>query len=95
MRVRLTKRARQDLGAIFSYVSRDNPPAAADLVERIESVIEALAHHPGLGHPTRPAGRYVVTVPRASYRVFYRIAGSEVRILHIRHTSRRPLSGRT
>ena len=95
MRVRLTKRARADLESIYSYVHADNPKAAADLVGRIEQLFEMLETHPALGHPTNPPGRHVVTVPRATYRVFYWIAGSEVRILRVRHTSRNPLRNAT
>ena len=91
MRIRLTKRARADLAAIFRYVAADNPKAAARLVRGIEALIDKLSFHPALGHPTEPPGRRVLTVPRAPYRVFYRLVGEEVRILTIRHTSRRPL----
>ena len=91
MRVRFTRRARADLAAIFSYVAADNPRAAANLVGRIETLIDKLSLFPGLGHPTRPPGRYVLTVSGAPYQVFYRVARVEVRILRIRHTSRRPL----
>ena len=91
MRVRFTGRAHADIDAILRYMASENPQAAARLVGSIEALIENLSSHLLVGHATRPHGRYVLTVPRVPYKVFYRVAGDEVRILRIRHTSRRPL----
>ena len=91
MRIRFTRRAQADLDAIFRYIAADNPTAATKLVGRIESLIDKLSLFPGLGHPTRPPGRYVLTVAGAPYQVYYRLTRDEVRILRVRHTSRRPL----
>ena len=89
MRIRFTARARANLDAIFRYIASDNPEDAANLVEGIEHLIEKLSTYPDLGHPTRPPGRRVLTVPRAPYQVFYRVTEHEIRILMVRHTSRR------
>jgi toxin ParE1/3/4 len=91
MRIRFTPKARADLDAIFAYTADENPSAAARLVLGIEASIDTLRDFPNLGHPTSPVGRHVLTVPGAPYRVYYRISGQEIRILTIRHTSRRPL----
>ncbi|HEV2558274.1 MAG TPA: type II toxin-antitoxin system RelE/ParE family toxin [Microvirga sp.] len=93
MKVRFTPRAVKDLNGIFAHVAAHNPAAAARLVESIEASINTLRDFPNLGHPTQPAGRLVLTLPDAPYRVFYRLAAQEVRILNIRHTSRRPPRG--
>lgn len=75
MRVRLTKRARSNLDAIFRYVSADDPHAAANLVREIEDLIGHLTEFPTLGRAADSSGRFVLTAPRAPYQVFYRIAG--------------------
>ena len=90
MRIRFTPRARANLDAIFRYIGSDNPEAAASLVEGIEHLIEKLSTCPDLGHPTRPPGRRVLTVPGAPCQVFYPVTEHEIRILMVRHTSRRP-----
>ena len=46
MRVRYTARALEDLQSI--YVGPENPPAAARLIDRIESVVEELGHNPSM-----------------------------------------------
>jgi addiction module RelE/StbE family toxin len=91
MKIRFTRRAAADLDNVFAYVANENPRAAADLVGQITAAIRRLARFPDLGHATKPAGRQVMTVAKTRYRVFYRIREDEVRILTIRHTSRRPL----
>jgi toxin ParE1/3/4 len=91
MKIRFTPRAAADLDDIFAYVAKENPRAAADLVDKITVAVQRLGRFPDLGHATNPAGRQVVTVARTRYRVFYRVRENEVRILTIRHTSRRPL----
>ncbi|WP_433996583.1 hypothetical protein [Bradyrhizobium iriomotense] len=35
----------------------------------------------------------MVTVVRHPFRIFYRVSGEVIHIVHIRHTSRRPLAG--
>ncbi len=91
MKVRFSARARGHLDAIFEYVARDNPAAAREIVMRIEGLVAALAENPNLGHPTRLRGIRILTMPRLPYRVSYEIGRGEIRILTVRHTSRRPL----
>ena len=46
MRVRFTRRATAQLGAIFDYIARDNPAAAAAVVARIEERATRLSDSP-------------------------------------------------
>ena len=94
MRVRYTLRARSDLESIFSYLDSRNPAAAHAVKRKIERSAATLALSPYLGvvidrspeFRSLRAGRY-------PYRIYYRIRGNEVWILHIRHTSRHPWAG--
>jgi plasmid stabilization system protein ParE len=95
MKVEYAKRALSDLRNISDYHSRSDDPA---LGERIAAGIRrttariARAPESGRGVVQRPGVR-VVPLLRYRYLIFYRIAGDTIRILHIRHTSRRPWAG--
>jgi toxin ParE1/3/4 len=91
MRVRFTPAARAQLDAIFAYVAGENPRAARDLVCAIQGLASLVQTHPRLGRPANRRGVHVVTVSRKPYRLLYRVAGDEVLIQAVRHTSRRPL----
>ncbi len=91
MNVRFTQRARQHLRAIFLYVRASNPDAATALVDEIVALTDELSALPHLGRPLGSGKRRILTVPGAPYRIVYSLSGDEVRILMIRHTSRRPL----
>jgi toxin ParE1/3/4 len=92
MKVRFTSRARGHLRAIFLHVRASNPAAAEKLVETIEDLATQLAGFPDLGRAFDGQGRRILTVPGLPYRIVYRVAAEEIRILMVRHTSRRPLS---
>ena len=64
---------------------------AAALETRIRAIVEQIRQAPESAPRVeqRPGVR-VVPLIRYPYKIFYRIADDTVRILHIRHTSRRP-----
>ena len=65
------------------------------MATRIEEVVAWLEQAPRSGRCL--ADREDVRVApllRYSYNVFYTVVGETVRIVHIRHTSRRPWTGR-
>jgi toxin ParE1/3/4 len=89
MKVRFTRPAQADLAAIYAYVSKDNPLAAARLVRRLIDRALTLGGTPYEGREIdEPKGR-VIVLPRLRYFIFYTIEGDEIHIAHIRHTSRR------
>nr|WP_245266403.1 type II toxin-antitoxin system RelE/ParE family toxin [Bradyrhizobium sp. WSM1743] len=59
----------------------------ADVIERIRG---APFSSPRVAHRSQV---HVVTVVRYPFRIFYRVSGEVIHIVHIRHTSRRPLAG--
>ena len=90
MAVVWTERARADLSEIFQYIAQDNRQAAARWVGRLIERAERAAEAP-LG------GRVVPEVQREdvrevflkSYRVIYRVAGQDLRVLTVFEGHRR------
>ena len=89
MRIRYTARARSDLESIFASIDQHSPSSAARVAQVIERSVAGLTDFPDIG-PESGLGTRVLLVARLPYRVFYRVRGDEIDILHIRHTSRRP-----
>lgn len=95
MKVVYSRRALADLIDIANYYAANASPGIAEAVERrFLDVIERIRHAP-LSAP-RVAQRSqvrTVAIVRYPFRIFYRLRGDTIDILHIRHTSRRPLAG--
>jgi plasmid stabilization system protein ParE len=95
MNVVYAPRALRDLEAIAAYLTERSPSGAANVLAAIKSCIEALALFPEIGPAIDDAGHRRLPVLRYPYAVLFRIAGDELVILHIRHTSRRPVDPAT
>jgi toxin ParE1/3/4 len=92
MRVEFSKRAISDLRQIAAYYARSGAPAIGErIAARIQEVIARIATSPMSGRPVvqRPGVR-VVLLLSYRYKIFYTVMGDTIRIVHIRHTSRRP-----
>ena len=85
--------ALHDLDAIADYIALDNPSAAQALVRRVFQYIDNLATHPEMGAklPEPEAWRYrqIVEPP---CRIFYRLQGEIVYIVHVMRAGRLLLS---
>jgi len=92
VRVRWLARALANLNAETEYIARDNPQAAARVVEAIEDSIGLLHTHPALGRPGRVAGTRELVVPGTPYIVPYRIRSNEIHILRVFHGARKWLT---
>jgi toxin ParE1/3/4 len=84
-------RALRDLNSIGAYLVERNSAGAANVLGAIKSSIDTLGFFPQIGRLVDDTGHRRVPVLRYPYLIFYRIAGDELFILHIRHTSRRPI----
>lgn len=93
MRVEYSKRAVADLRKIAQDSVPFGEAVAAALEQRLHDVIATIGAHPEAAPRLleRPAIR-VIPLVRYPYKIFYRVAGERVRVLHIRHTGRRPWS---
>lgn len=93
MRIELSVRARRDRAAIFDYISEHSPQGARRVIQAIQLTLGALSILPESGRATDLVGTRSIPVKGYPYRVFYRLRGEQIVILHIRHTSRRPFAG--
>jgi addiction module RelE/StbE family toxin len=93
MRVILTDRARARLRSIRTYVTRHNPPAAERVVEKILRAAERLSDNPHLGPRWRDGPTRALVVTGLPYRIHYAVneADDIVQVIHIAHTSQRPI----
>ena len=96
MKVEYSRRALTDLRDIAAYyISSDNPMVGEAVAARIQEVVARLELAPRSGRPVPDReGVRVAPLLRYSYNIFYAVIGETLRIVHIRHTSRRPWTGR-
>jgi toxin ParE1/3/4 len=91
MRVEYSKRAVADLRKVSADSRSFGEDVTAAVEARIHEVIGHIADYPEAAAPVRDRpGMRVIPLIRYPYKVFYRILEGRVRILHIRHTARRP-----
>lgn len=90
MRIRYTLRARADLEEIRLYLLERNPRAAVAVLTTIRRRIAWLADFPLMAPETDVPGVRALPIVRYPYKVYYEVLGSEVQILHVRHTRRQP-----
>jgi len=91
MNIVYAPRAHRDLESISAYLVARSAIGATNVLGAIKSSIETLSFFPQIGRVVDDAGHRRVPVLRYPYVIFYRIAGDELLILHIRHASRRPI----
>lgn len=77
MRVIFREAAYADLDRIYSWITRDNPGAAARVVERILDSTELLRRHPHIGHAGSAHGTYEWVVRGTPYIVVYAVAADD------------------
>jgi len=89
VRVRWLRRALRNLDQEADYIARDDPQAAARVVERIAASVDLLATQPALGRPGRVPGNRELIVTGTPYIVPYRVRDDTVEILRVFHGARR------
>jgi toxin ParE1/3/4 len=94
MKLVYSRRALPDLDGISAYYAANASPAIADFVgRRLEDVIGRISRIPESAPRVSQRSQVrVVTVVSYPFRIFYRVRKDTIDILHIRHTSRRPLN---
>ena len=89
MRVVWTAAALSDLDEALDYTKRHFPQSLHSLERRIRATVERVARWPESAR--RVEGRSdvrVVPLVRYPYRLFYRVRGDRIEILHVHHAAR-------
>lgn len=88
-RIRVARSAIADLDEIWIYVAqRDGEDAAQRLVESLTDKFALLSRYPEAGRGRSDLQTKLRSFPVGRYRIYYRVDGSIIRILHVRHAAR-------
>jgi plasmid stabilization system protein ParE len=95
MKLIYSRRALADLDQIRSHYAAHASPAIAEAIgRRLENVVDRICRVPEAApHVSQRSQVRVVAVVRYPFRIFYRLRDDAIDILHVRHTSRRPVKG--
>jgi len=85
MRLRWSENAIDDLAALRSYIEKDKPKAAKNVVKRILEAVELLPEQTEIGRPGRISGTRELVVIGTPYVVPYRISGEDIQLLRVFH----------
>jgi len=89
-RLTWTEPALADLDGIADYIALDNPDAARRLVRRVFDHVEQLSAHPDSGSwPSELKGRRYRQIIEPPCRIFYRVHGNRVYIVHVMRSEQR------
>ena len=84
-----SRKALDDLEELRDRIAVDRPRAALSVFVRIVEHVDLLGNQPFLGRPGRIGNTRELVVPRTPYIVAYSVVEGTVRILAVRHTSRK------
>jgi toxin ParE1/3/4 len=89
MRVVYTTEAIADLDGIFDYIANHYPAISDAFQNRLQAVIARITRWPESAQEVfeRPGVR-VAPLIRYPYKVFYRVSGDTIEILHVHHAVR-------
>jgi addiction module RelE/StbE family toxin len=80
------KQARQDLLNIVKYIAQDNPDAAEELANDIETKAEKLREFPEMYKVGRKRGTREL-VAHKNYIVVYQVINSQIEVLRVKHSA--------
>jgi toxin ParE1/3/4 len=96
MKVVYTEDALDDLDAITDWLIVHYPAVAPAFERRLRRAIANIARWPKSARRSeRYPGIRVTSLDRYPYKIFYRVAGDTLEILHVHHAARQPWDKRT
>ncbi len=85
--IRWTRCALGRLDQIGAYIAQDNPEAAARVVSRIVSAVDALVDQPAMGRAGRIKTTRELVLADVPYIIAYRVIDRHVDILTVMHAA--------
>ncbi len=86
--IRRTKRANQDLAAIWRHIAQDNPEAASKQLDAIERKCLLLRQYPKIGRSRNDIRKGLRTFPCDAYIIFYREISGGIEVVRVVHGAR-------
>ncbi len=87
LRLRVTRRAREQLHAIDDYIRVRNPRAATEVGGYLEAEFDLLRHRPFIGRCGHSPNTREKSVVRYPYVIVYEVTVGEIAILGVFHTA--------
>ena len=84
--IRWSRYAEDDLLTLITYIAKDNPDAAQNLKNQLESKCERLQRFPMSGRPGRVEGTYELIIS-PTYVLVYMLISNEIRVLRVLHAA--------
>lgn len=88
MRLEWLPQALNDFDEIIDYIAEDNPVAAIEQGDEIESQVAGLLENRHQGRPGRVKGTRELVIVRTPYIVAYRVKKEAIQILRVFHGAR-------
>jgi toxin ParE1/3/4 len=87
MRVQYTATALAEIEDILSYIAKDNPLAAHEVIVVLRTAIDRLAHFPRMAIETDVPGVGVAPLLPYRYLIFFTVAGDCLVVRNVRHSA--------
>jgi len=87
--LRWTRLALRRLDHIGAYIAQDNPEAAARVISRIVTAVDALAAQPAMGRAGRIKATRELVLADIPYIIAYRVTDNHVDILTVMHAAQK------
>lgn len=86
--VRYSRRAANDLDAIWDHIAQDNPHAADSLLRAISAKAMLVLTQPRMGAMRNDLAENLRSIPEGNYVIFYRPLSDGLEIIRVLHSVR-------
>lgn len=87
MLIKWTRAALASVEEIAGFIAKDNPTRATSFVLELQTAVNKLRAHPGMGRAGRVPGTRELVLHK-NYIAIYRVRGDDVETLRLHHAAR-------